>query len=75
MKKKGGAGGGVGQTGKESNVCLSLRWNRAVCNYDLFSFDVQHTELPSLHFLLLWIRHKNVAAVNNCDCSGICKTP
>lgn len=47
---------------------------RAVYNYDLFSFDVQHTKLPSLHFLLLWIRHKNVSAINNCDYSGICKT-
>lgn len=53
--KKGGAGG---QTSRESNVCLSLWWNRAVCNYDIFSFDVQHTEVPSLHFLLLQIRHK-----------------
>lgn len=62
-KKKRWCRQGCGQTSTESNVCLSLWGNRAVYNYDLFSFGVQHTELPSLHFLLLWNRHKNVATV------------
>lgn len=58
MKKKGGVRQEGGQTGRESNVCLPLQQSRAVYNYDLFSFDVQHAELPSeLHFLLRWIRH------------------
>lgn len=73
-EKKSGVRQGGGQRGRESNVCLPLRQSRAVYNYDLFSFDVQHTELPSeLHFLLQWIRRSNVATVNNWDCSGICK--
>lgn len=44
---------GGGQADGESNVCLPLRRNRAVYNYDLFRFDVRHTEFPSEpHFLL-----------------------
>lgn len=71
MKKKGGARQGAGLTGS-----LPLQQNRAVYNYDLFRFDVQHPELPSeLHFLLWWIGHYNVATVNNCDCSSICRIP